>query len=76
MIDSVDLVMIVLLALFPDTCYSAQAIVKIMIDLKVGRLDLTADDFIDTRYLPRFCDVVNTFNMLTGTLKGYKDKVF
>lgn len=52
-----------------DTCYSAQTLVKIMIDLNVGQLS-AANDFENAAKLPRFYDVVQVFKMLMNNMKG------
>ncbi|XP_011300181.1 protein fem-1 homolog C [Fopius arisanus] len=49
--------------LYTDTCFTAQAIVKIMVDLNEATTDRIRD-----KDEPRFCDVVAVFKLLTSQL--------
>lgn len=52
--------------LYFDTCHTAQALVRLMIDLIAKNLEVIDRDR-DTQE-PRFCDVVDVFKLLTKPL--------
>lgn len=55
--------------LYSDTCFTAHALVRLMLDLHDKSFDLEPNDFIDTD-VPRFDDVLDVFNLLTKNLMG------
>lgn len=55
--------------LYSDTCFTAHALVRLMLDLHDKSFDLEPNDFVDTD-VPRFNDVLEVFNLLTKNLMG------
>ncbi|XP_023247267.1 protein fem-1 homolog C isoform X2 [Copidosoma floridanum] len=55
--------------LFTDTCFTAQALVRLMVDLCEKSLDIEINR---DKQEPRFCDVVAIFKLLTNNLTESK----
>lgn len=60
--------MITLQILYTDTCFTAQALVRIMVDLNEATTDRIHD-----KDEPRFCDVVAVFKLLTSQLSEARE---
>lgn len=58
--------------LYTDTCYTAQAIVRLMLDLQDKYINVMANDFFE-KDIPRFEDVFNVFTMLTENIQDARN---
>lgn len=52
--------------LYPDTCFAAQALLRLMVDLNEKRLDVMNRN--QEKQEPRFCDAVAIFKLLSSQL--------
>lgn len=55
--------------LFSDTCFTAQALVRLMLDLQDKFIDIEPSDFVE-RDVPKFDDVLGVFTLLNKNLLG------
>lgn len=55
--------------LYSDTCFTAQALVRLMLDLQDKQADLLPNDFA-YHGVPLFDDVFSVFNLLTQNIGG------
>lgn len=55
--------------LYTDTCFTAQALVRLMLDLQDKIIDIEPSDFVE-RGVPRFDDVLGVFTLLNKNLLG------
>lgn len=54
---------------FTDTCFTAQALVRLMLDLQEGFIDVQRHEF-NHQGVPRFEDVYDAFMLLTENILG------
>lgn len=57
---------------YSDTCFTAQALVRLMLDLQDRYIDVQANEF-DDQGVPRFEDVYGVFMLLTENILGMMD---
>lgn len=55
--------------LYTDTCFTAQALVRLILDLQDKIIDIEPSDFVE-RGVPRFDDVLGVFTLLNKNLLG------
>lgn len=55
--------------LYSDTCFTAHALVRLMLDLHDKSFELEPNDFVDAD-VPRFRDVLAIFDLLTNSIFG------
>lgn len=55
--------------LYSDTCFTAQALVRLMLDLQDKFIDVEPSDFVE-RGVPKFDDVLGVFMLLNKNLLG------
>lgn len=61
--------------LYSDTCLTAQALVRLMLDLLDKYLDVMPNDFMDQN-IPRFEDVHRVFTLLSDNLNGMWTSIY
>lgn len=55
--------------LYSDTCFTAQALVRLMLDLQDKFIDIEPSDFVE-HGVPKFDDVLGIFTLLNKNLLG------